>query len=216
MKWAGDKGEVTAVLKTTHLIALRHGETAWNAEQRIQGQIDIPLNDNGRWQAQRLGAALQDAGVHAVYSSDLSRAADTAAPFAQSAGLPVHTDPLLRERHFGDWQGSSYTELHERWPEEVQAWRRRDPGFGPPGGETLAEFHARSIAIYTALCQRHPGQVIAVFAHGGLLDSLYRAATHQELQAPRSWLTANARINRVLFNGEGFSLVGWNDDAHLG
>ncbi len=201
--------------EATHLIALRHGETAWNAEQRIQGQLDTPLNDVGRWQAQRLGQALQDAGVQVVYSSDLVRVSDTAAAFAGPAGLPVQFDTRLRERHFGEWQGCTYDELHQRWPEQAVAWRRRDPEFGPLGGETLAAFHARSIAIYAELCARHPGQVIAVFAHGGLLDSLYRAATHQHLQAPRSWLCANARINRVLFNGEGFSLVGWNDDAHL-
>ncbi len=201
--------------EVTQLIALRHGETAWNAEQRIQGQFDTPLNDTGRWQAEQLGHALQEAGVQVVYSSDLCRAADTAAPFARLAGLPVLLDEALRERHFGQWQGCTYDELHERWPDEAAAWRRRDPGFGPPGGETLADFHARSVAVYTRLCQRHPGQVLAVFAHGGLIDSLYRAATHQHLQAPRGWLCANARINRVLYNGEGFALVGWNDDAHL-
>ncbi len=199
----------------TQLIALRHGETAWNAEQRIQGQLDTPLNATGRWQAERLAHALLDAGIQHVYSSDLQRAADTAAPFAALTGLPVTLDESLRERHFGVWQGCSYDELHNRWPEDAVAWRRRDPGFGPPGGETLVEFHARSVAAYTRLCQRHPGQVLAVFAHGGLLDCLYRAATHQDLQAPRSWLTDNARINRVLFSGSGFTLVGWNDDAHL-
>lgn len=199
----------------TQLIALRHGETAWNAEQRIQGQLDIALNDTGRWQAGRLGQALMGAGVQAIYSSDLSRAADTAAPLAQAIGLPVTADERLRERHFGDWQGSRYPEIEERWPAAALAWRRREPDFGPPGGETLADFHARSVAIYTALCQRHPGQVIAVFAHGGLLDCLHRAATHQPMQAPRTWLTANARINRMLYTGEGFALVGWNDDGHL-
>lgn len=201
--------------EATQLIALRHGETDWNVAQRIQGQLDVPLNEHGRWQAQRLGQALQDAGVQVVYSSDLARVADTAAAFAGPAGLPVQVDTRLRERHFGEWQGCTYDELHQRWPDGAVAWRRRDPDSGPVGGETLAAFHQRSIAIYTELCARHPGQVLAVFAHGGLLDSLYRAATHQPLQAPRSWLCANARINRVLFNGEGFALVGWNDDAHL-
>jgi 2,3-bisphosphoglycerate-dependent phosphoglycerate mutase len=201
--------------EVTHLIALRHGETAWNTEQRIQGQLDTPLNAIGRWQAERLGLALQSAGVHVIYSSNLNRAADTAAPLARRAGLPVHLDEGLRERHFGQWQGCTHDELHARWPQAAAAWRRRDPDFGPPGGETLADFHARSVAAYTRLCQRHPGQVLAVFAHGGLLDSLYRAATHQDLQAPRTGLCANARINRVLYTGDGFSLVGWNDDTHL-
>lgn len=201
--------------RTTLLFALRHGETAWNVEQRIQGQLDTPLNDTGRWQAEQLGAALADAGVQAIFSSDLQRAGDTAAPLAARLGLPVQTDPALRERHFGQWQGSTYPELEQRYPEETRAWRRRDPDFGPPGGETLAAFHERAIAAYTRLAQAHAGQVLAVFAHGGLLDSLYRAATGQALQAPRSWLSANARVNRLLYTGEGFTVVGWNDDSHL-
>lgn len=201
--------------RTTLLIALRHGETAWNAEQRIQGQLDTPLNETGRWQAERLGQALADADVQAIYSSDLQRARDTAAPLAQRMGLPVQTDPALRERHFGQWQGSRYPELEQQYPEQTLAWRRRDPDFGPPGGETLAAFHERALAAYTRLAQAHAGQTVAVFAHGGLLDSLYRAATGQALQAPRSWLCANARINRLLYTGEAFTLVGWNDDTHL-
>ncbi len=201
--------------QVTQLIALRHGETAWNAAQRIQGQIDEPLNDTGRWQAERLAQALLDAGVQHIYSSDLQRAADTAAAFARVSGLPVTLDTALRERHFGAWQGHGYDALLTLWPDQAAAWRRRDPDFAPPGGETLACFHARSVAACQQLCDRHPGQVLAVFAHGGVLDCLYRAATHQPLQAQRSWDTGNARINRLLYTGQGFTLVGWNDDAHL-
>jgi probable phosphoglycerate mutase len=204
----------------TQLLVLRHGETAWNAEQRIQGQLDTPLNDTGRWQAERLGQALSDAGVQAIYSSDLQRARDTAAPLARLTGLAVREDPQLRERHFGQWQGELHDDIVQRWPAAAQAWRQRDPDFAPPGGETLAAFHARAVAAYAAIARAHPGQCVAVFAHGGLLDSLYRAATGVALQSPRSWLCANARINRVLYHAEGyagagFTLVGWNDDAHL-
>lgn len=210
----------TVLDAATHLLVLRHGETAWNTEQRIQGQLDTPLNDTGRWQAEQLGRALADAGVQAIYSSDLQRARDTAAPLARLTGLPVREDPQLRERHFGQWQGERHADIHERWPALAQAWRRREPDFGPPGGETLAAFHARAVAAYAAIARAHPGQCVAVFAHGGLLDSLYRAATGVALPVPRGWLCANARINRVLYhmegyNGAGFTLVGWNDDAHL-
>lgn len=201
--------------RVTQLVVLRHGETAWNVERRVQGQLDIPLNATGRWQAEKLALALADAGIQALYSSDLQRTLDTAAPLARLTGLPLQQDAQLRERHFGDWQGHTHDELAQRFPEQAQAWRRRDPDFGPPGGETLAAFHARALAAYTRLARDHPGQRVAVFAHGGLLDSLYRAATGQTLQAPGNWVCANARINRVLFHGEGFTLVGWNDDAHL-
>jgi probable phosphoglycerate mutase len=205
---------------TTQLIVLRHGETCWNAEQRIQGQLDTTLNETGRWQAERLGQALADAGVQALYSSDLQRARDTAAPLARLTGLPVLEDAQLRERHFGQWQGRTHADIRQRWPQEALAWHQREPDFGPPDGETLAAFHVRALAAYAAIARAHPGQRVAVFAHGGLLDSLYRAAAGVALQAPRSWLCANARINRVLYHadgyaGAGFTLVGWNDDAHL-
>ncbi len=199
----------------TQLIVLRHGQTAWNVAQRIQGHLDEPLDDTGRWQAERLGNALADAGVQVIYSSDSQRAAATAAPLARCMGLPVQQEPRLRERCFGVFEGFTHAEIETRWPLEAERWRRRDPEFGAPGGETLQDFYARSVQIYTELAMRHPGQVLAVFAHGGLLDCLYRAATHQSLQAPRSWQIGNARINRLLFTGEGFTLVGWNDDGHL-
>ena len=202
--------------ESTQLIALRHGETDWNAAQRIQGQLDVPLNARGQQQARLLAQALAEAGpIDVLYSSDLSRAASTAGALAALTGQTVVIDSNLRERGFGVFEGATYAEVDQRWPEQAQRWRRRDPDFGPAGGETLKDFDARAIAAYSRLVQRHPGQMVAVFAHGGLLDSLYRAATHQALTAPRTWELGNARINRVLFNGSGFSLVGWNDDAHL-
>ena len=182
---------------------------------RIQGQLDVPLDSTGQQQARLLAQALADADIDVVYSSDLSRAAGTAAALTAITGQSVLTDISLRERGFGIFEGLTYAEIDQRWPDQAQRWRRRDPDFGPAGGETLKAFDARAIAAYTRLVQRHPGQVVAVFAHGGLLDSLYRAATHQPLTAPRTWELGNARINRVLFNGSSFSLVGWNDDAHL-
>ena len=199
----------------TQLLLLRHGQTAWNLASRIQGHRDVPLDDTGHWQAQRLAEALAETGVQVIYSSDSQRAAATAAPLAQRLGLPVQLEPRLRERCFGVWEGITHAEIAVRWPEQAQRWQRREPDFGPEGGETLQAFYERSVSVCSVLAQRHPGQVLALFAHGGLLDALYRAATRQGLQAPRSWELGNARINRLLYTGEGFSLVGWNDDGHL-
>ncbi|MFY9512204.1 MAG: histidine phosphatase family protein, partial [Rubrivivax sp.] len=121
--------------ETTRLVVIRHGETAWNAELRIQGHTDIPLNDTGRWQAARMAAALADEGLSAVYSSDLQRAADTAAALAAAAGLQVVHDAGLRERHFGAFEGATFREIEQRWPEDARRWRQREPGFAPGGGE---------------------------------------------------------------------------------
>lgn len=199
----------------TRLVAIRHGETDWNVDTRIQGQIDIGLNANGRWQARRLGRALAEEGFDAVYSSDLGRAMDTAHAVAVEAGLAVQPRSALRERAFGVFEGMTFAEIEQRFPEEALRWRRRDASFGPQGGETLADFYARAVAAVADLAARHRGQHIAVVSHGGVLDALYRAATRIALDAPRTWQVGNASINRLLHGDDGFTLVGWSDDLHL-
>ena len=199
----------------TRIIAIRHGETAWNVDNRIQGQLDIPLNDTGRWQARRLAQAVVDENIAAVYSSDLLRACETAREVAQACGLPIIGDVGLRERGFGEFEGFTWKEIEERWPVESDRWRKRDPDFAPAGGEPLREFYARSVAAATRCAAAHPGQTIALVAHGGVMDCLYRAASRIDLQAPRSWQLGNASVNRLLYTPEGFTLIGWSDTFHL-
>lgn len=205
---------MTAAL-ATRVLLVRHGQTDWNAQTRLQGHTDIPLNALGRAQAGRLRTALQGEALDAVYSSDLQRALDTARAIADATGAPLGTDTGLRERGFGCFEGRTLAEIEAEWPEGARRWRGRDPSFGPEGGEVLAAFYARSVAAALRLAQRHPGGSIALVAHGGVLDSLYRAATHQALETPRSWRMGNASLNRLLCTGDGFTLVGWDDDAHL-
>ena len=199
----------------TRILAIRHGETAWNVDTRIQGQLDIPLNQTGRWQAHRLALALADDCVDAIYSSDLLRALQTAQTLAAACGRTIQQDPGLRERGFGEFEGLTYREVSERWPEQSERWRRRDPEFGPAGGEVLRDFYARCVHTVTRLAAAHPGETIAVVAHGGVMDCLYRAATRLDLQAPRSWELGNASINRLLHTPQGFTLIGWSDTYHL-
>ncbi len=199
----------------TRIIAVRHGETAWNVDTRLQGQLDVPLNDRGREQARRAAQALFDETPDVVYSSDLSRALETAQSAAALLGRPVLTDTGLRERHFGVWQGHTYAEVEQRWPELSERWRRREAGFGPEQGETLQGFFDRVVACVSRLAAAHPGQTVLMVAHGGVLDCLYRAASRIALDAPRTWELPNTSINRLLFTGEGFTLVGWADVHHL-
>jgi 2,3-bisphosphoglycerate-dependent phosphoglycerate mutase len=194
---------------------LRHGQTAWNAEQRIQGQLDVPLNDTGCWQAARLAQALAGEGIAAIYSSDLLRARATAQAIADATQAPITSDVRLRERGFGVFEGHTYADIERLWPAEVSRWRRREPGAGPEGGEALESFYERCVGVVTERAAAHPGQTIAIVAHGGVLDCLYRAAVGVALQAPRGWQIGNAAINRLLFNGERLSLVGWSDEGHL-
>jgi 2,3-bisphosphoglycerate-dependent phosphoglycerate mutase len=199
----------------TRVVAVRHGETDWNAQTRIQGQIDTTLNAAGREQARRLGRALADEPFDAVYASDLQRAADTARALAERAGLPLRTEVSLRERGFGSFEGLTWAEMEQQHPEASRRWRERDAGFGPPGGETLAVFYERALSALATIAARHRGQHIAIVTHGGVLDVLYRAASRIALDAPRTWQLGNASINRVLHGDNGFTLVGWNDSFHL-
>lgn len=201
--------------QATRILAIRHGETAWNADGRIQGQLDIGLNDTGRWQASRLEAAVADESLAAVYASDLQRAFDTAGPAARAAGVGIVREPGLRERGFGCFEGHTFAEIESAWPELALQWRRREPGFGPDGGEVLSAFYDRVVATVTRLALAHPGQTIALVTHGGVLDCVYRLATRLALDAPRTWHIGNAAINRVLHADSGFSLVGWGDTQHL-
>ncbi|BDI08203.1 histidine phosphatase family protein [Sphaerotilus microaerophilus] len=199
----------------TRILAIRHGETTWNVDSRIQGQLDIGLNALGRRQAECAARHLADEGLDAIYSSDLQRAHDTALALAQPAGLAVQADAGLRERRFGVFEGRTFAEIDAEWPELALRWKRRDPDFGAPGGETLAEFYDRCVATATRLAAAHAGQTLALVTHGGVLDCLYRAATRIELNAPRTWTIGNTSINRLLWTPDGFTLVGWGDTQHL-
>ena len=201
----------------TRVLAIRHGKTDWNVAARIQGQRDIPLNACGHQQAHRLALALVDERLDAVYSSDLQRAWQTAQALTIGHGhdRPLHADIGLRERGFGVFEGLTFAEIAQRWPVQSERWRRRDASFGAAGGEVLGDFYARCMATLTRLACAHPGQTIAIVAHGGVLDCLYRAASHLAVDAPRSWELGNAAISRLLYSPQGFIRIGWNDTRHL-
>jgi len=203
-------------MEVTRIIAVRHGETAWNVDARIQGQLDIGLNDTGRWQAHRVGQALAGEPISAVYSSDLGRAHDTARSIGTALGIPVVPEQGLRERHFGMFEGRTFDEIHATWPDHAQNWRKRIPEWQPPeGGESLLQLRERVTRTVQSLAERHPGEQIVVVAHGGVLDALYRVATGQEVNSPRTWQLPNGAINRILWTPQGFTLVGWSDTQHL-
>lgn len=199
----------------TLILAIRHGETDWNLQGRYQGQTDIGLNAQGREQASQAARALADVRLDAIYASDLARAADTAAILAQPHGLPVCLLSSLREQHFGRFQGLSAAEIAQRWPEDAARWERREPGFGPEGGESRQAFYTRCLAALAELAGRHRGQCVALVCHGGVLDCLYRAAADLPLDAPRRWPLDNAAVSRLLYGPQGLQLLEWGGTAHL-
>ena len=203
------------MIEPTRIIAIRHGETAWNVDTRIQGQLDIGLNEMGRWQAHRLALALASEAVSALYSSDLLRAWDTAMSISGAVGREVQTEEGLRERGFGVFEGKTFAQISELWPDQSLLWRKRDPVFAPEGGESLTAFRERIVGEINRLASGHSGEQIVLVAHGGVMDVLYRAATRQEIQAPRTWDLGNATINRLLWTPQGLCIVGWADNHHL-
>ncbi len=204
-------------MEPTRISAIRHGETAWNVDTRLQGHLDIPLNEVGLRQAQHLAQTLvQRETIDAIYASDLSRANSTAQAIAQAMGQSVTVHAGLRERHFGAFQGRTYAQIETELPEHAWHWRKRTPDWAPPGGgESLIVLRERVIQTVEALAAAHAGQHIVMVAHGGVLDILYRAAARLDLQAPRTWALTNTAVNRLLWTPQGLSLVGWGDTSHL-
>ena len=146
---------------------MRHGETDWNLDRRLQGHSDRPLNDTGRKQARSLAEELADEPLDAVYSSDLARADETARIVAEVHGLQVTTLSELRERHFGTWEGLSDAEIGERFPEEIASGTLGD-------GETREEMDQRVLAALRKISGEHPGGTVLVVSHGGPLRSILR------------------------------------------
>jgi probable phosphoglycerate mutase len=202
-------------MQATRVIAIRHGETAWNVDNRIQGQLDIGLNEAGLWQAARVAQALSDEPIDTIYASDLSRAWQTAQAIAEVVACPLRPAPGLRERGFGEFEGLTYAEIEATWPDMSRQWRQREPLWAPPGGESLVVLRERVLTTVTRLAAQHIGDQIVLVAHGGVMDMLYRLATGQDLQAPRAWQLGNAAINRLLWTPDGLTLVGWADTNHL-
>jgi probable phosphoglycerate mutase len=203
----------------TAIVLLRHGETAWNVERRMQGHIDIALNAAGKRQALALARALQDEAFDAVISSDLQRASQTAQAVAEAHALPVQSDSGLRERCFGGFEGLTYDEIRCRFPREYAAYQARevDAQF-PPGraaGESFRQFYQRAITAIFRLAQPYQGRKIALVAHGGVLECAYRAALQMPLATPRDFEVRNASINRFSVKDGVLRLHAWGDIAHL-
>lgn len=201
----------------TTLLLIRHGETAWNAEHRIQGRLDVPLSATGVWQAHRLAERLAGEAIDAIVASDLARAWMTGAPLADARGLPMTPEPRLRERVFGIFEGKTLDEIAAEHPQEFAAWRARDVDWRMPGGESGAEFIGRVLEAVQEIALSHAGRTVAVVTHGGVLDVVYRSARALAWDAPREHLMLNASINRLQAQPQPLRLqiVDWADVAHL-
>lgn len=201
----------------TEIWFIRHGETAWNHEGRLQGWQDIELNTTGREQAAQLAArmATVDPTFEALYSSDLQRAHITAEPISAELGLRIRTEPGLRERGFGVLEGLDLARIDELAPEAAAARKSRDPLRPIEGGESLGQFQARVISTINDLAQRHVNEHILAVTHGGVLDIIWRHASGVPLDGPRPVPLLNASINRIGIDGRQWQVLEWGNIVHL-
>ena len=202
-------------MKETTLIVVRHGETTWNREKRMQGVTDTQLSDVGRAQAQALGRRLKEHRFAALYSSSLSRALHTARAISEHTGREVVVDERLRERCFGIFEGLTAAEIMERYPREHALFASHDPEYEVPGGECAAGFSGRCLGCLAEIAGRHPGEEVVVVSHGLVLDSLYRAAHGLAHGAPRPLPLINASVNRFGYGRGAWRMESWGDVAHL-
>lgn len=204
-------------MTTTTLCLIRHGETAWNAEKRLQGHTDIPLNSHGVSQARQMAQALKKTGLafDVLYSSDLKRAADTANAIEELFGIQASIDDALRERHFGALQGLAISEAPLVQPAIWQAHVSRDLEHDLGGGESILQFATRVQSVLDNIAQEHAGKTILMVSHGGTLDMMYRIASQQALRAERVASVPNASLNWLVHNGQDWTVDRWADTRHL-
>jgi 2,3-bisphosphoglycerate-dependent phosphoglycerate mutase len=199
----------------TELLFIRHGETDWNRQQRFQGQIDVPLNAMGHAQAARLGQRLAGETHDALFSSDLTRAQETAAPMAAAWGRQPVLVPGLREQSFGVLEGLDVPTIKQQHAALWQQWLEHRADFALPGGESLRQFHTRVLDAVRQLVVDAAGRRLVIVTHGGVLDMLWRTANGLPLDGLRACEIPNTGLNRLRWDGGTLHIDQWADDAHL-
>ncbi len=200
----------------TELLFIRHGETDWNRQQRFQGQLDVPLNELGLTQAQRLAERLAADKPDAFFSSDLQRALQTAAPLAAQWALAPTLLPGLREQRFGMLEGLDVPTIQQQHPELWRRWLEHHGDYAlPEGGESLRQCHQRVLSTVRELAEQSAGRRVTVVTHGGVLDMLWRTCHGLPLDGLRDCDIPNTGINRLRWADGRLQIDRWADDSHL-
>jgi probable phosphoglycerate mutase len=197
------------------IIIVRHGQTQWNIRKIRQGHLDSELTEKGLAQAQALGERLARENFSVLYSSDLGRAVQTARMIAAVTGHEIVTDPRLRERHLGVFQGLSGDEIKERHPREYHLHRTLGPEYVIPGGESVRQQVARNVGFLNEVAVKHLGEKVVVVTHGGVVSGLFRHALNIPFDAPRRFEFVNAGLNVFAYEEGNWILRTWGDVSHL-
>jgi broad specificity phosphatase PhoE len=176
----------------TEIWLIRHGQTDWNLAGRFQGHTDIPLNSKGLIQARKLAGKLAGIQFEAIYSSDLSRATQTAAILSQQLNLPVLSDPRLREISQGEWEGMSLAEVREKFKFDPAQANESPETSRAPGGESVIEVAARMKSAADSIAAAHPNGRVLLVSHGLAVATLYCTANFLSLKNVHGYIPENA------------------------
>jgi broad specificity phosphatase PhoE len=200
---------------TSRLILIRHGESTWNRERRIQGQLDPPLSEDGLAQARRVAQRLERGEVQGLYTSDLLRATQTAEPIAATLGVEAVPMPELREIFLGDWEGLHTDDLASRFPEAWDAWTREPNWDVVPGGEGAVAFEARVESTIDRLFERHPQGDVVVVTHGGVIQIALHKVVGRTSHGIFAFRISNASLSVVERRNGRMVIARVNDTSHL-
>ncbi len=201
----------------TRFCLVRHGETDWNAERRLQGHTDIDLNARGLAQAEQMARAIKriNLAFDVLYTSDLQRAAKTAKAIEQLFSTSAITNVGLRERHLGALQGLTTDEAPQLEPDLWRSHLSRNINEELRGGESILQFADRINTTLEKIREQYLGKTVLLVSHGGALDMMYRIACNQPLDAEKAVAVPNASLNWISHDGQSWKVDGWADTSHL-
>ncbi|MEW6681721.1 MAG: alpha-ribazole phosphatase [Nitrospirota bacterium] len=191
----------------TRLYLIRHGEVVRDKPNTYNGHRDVELTPNGIDQLERVADRLASTRIRAVYSSTLRRSRQGAEQIAKRHGLPVVSYPELREKHFGDWEGLTYAEVAERFPEAWANWLIDPPSVRPRGGETYAEMRDRVLKSLAGILANHPEEALALVAHGGVNRAILCHALGLDLKYVFRIEQGYGALNIIDFYPDGMAVV---------
>ncbi len=195
---------------------MRHGESTWNPTGRYQGRIDTELSELGHQQAELLGSRLSAVKLHAVFSSPLQRAHDTAHAIASRHGLAVHEDADLTEMDHGQWCGLLKSEVEHKFAPLLKRWYEHPATVDMPGGESLAQVQQRATVAVQGIVKAWPGGTVAVCTHDVVLKVVVAQVLGLDLDLFWSLRLDNASLSIVEYTDRGAVLIAFNDTCHLG
>nr|WP_320022905.1 histidine phosphatase family protein [uncultured Draconibacterium sp.] len=199
----------------TEITIIRHGETLWNVQKRIQGQRNSKLSENGITQAELVAKALAKREFNVLVSSDLGRAIETAKIINKQLLLPHEYNANLRERSFGIFEGKNFAEIEEKYPEEFLRYKERNPEFVVPGGESIQQMYKRITSEIESVARKFKDQKVLIVSHGLVLEMMMYRTFNLRLDEPRAFSINNSSISSFYIDENNWFLKEWGVIEHL-